>query len=89
MVWGAFGYHGQGNLVVLPRNENLNKTTNLELLCDHLSECSEAYQTDIFYAGWCPTPRVVKQWLQNCHYIEDWPGNSPNLNPFTFHSTID
>ena len=32
MVWGAFGYHGQRNLVVLPRNENLNKNTYLELL---------------------------------------------------------
>ena len=45
MVWGAFGYHGQGNLVVLPRNENLNKNTYLELLCDHLPECFEACQS--------------------------------------------
>ena len=29
MVWGVFSYHGQGNLVVLPRNENLNKNTYL------------------------------------------------------------
>ena len=87
MVWcyGAFGYYGQENLVVLPRNENLNKNTNLELLCDHLPKYFEACQTDILIQDGAPchTASVVRQWLQDCQiqYIEDWLGNSPDLNP--------
>ena len=85
MVWGAFGYYGQGNLVVLPRNENLNKDKYLELLCDHLPECFEVSQADIFMQDGAPchTAHCVTQWLRDCEvqYIDDWPGNSPDFNP--------
>lgn len=31
----------------------------------------------------CHTEKDVKQWLPDCegNFFDDWPGNSPNLNP--------
>ena len=35
MIWGCFSYHGIGKLIVLPKNETVNKESYLELLSDH------------------------------------------------------
>ena len=39
MIWGTFGYHGKGKLVVLPKYVTANTEHYLELLCDHLEDC--------------------------------------------------
>lgn len=38
MVWGCFGFHGLGELAILPKNKSMNKNNYLELLCDYLPE---------------------------------------------------
>ena len=85
MVWGCFGYHGVGSLVVLPKNETVNQYNYLEMLCDHLPDFMEKTQTTLFMQDGAPchTAKSVKQWLGDCEvdYIKDWPGNSPDLNP--------
>ena len=48
MVWGCFGYHGVGSLVVLPKNETVNQYNYLEMLCDHLPDFMEKTQTTLF-----------------------------------------
>ena len=35
MVWGCFSYRGIGKLIVLPKNETINKKSHLKLLSDH------------------------------------------------------
>ena len=69
-----------------------------ESICTSLAcvpECFEACQTDlscrtVHHTTPRHTARVVKQWLQHCqvHYIEGWPGNSPDLNPIKYLCSI-
>lgn len=85
MVWGAFGYHGVGKLVILPRNVLMNADRYLELLSDHLEDCFEMCQTNLFMQDGvpCHTAKLIKNWFDfvQVDYIRDWPGNSPDLNP--------
>ncbi|KAG0716278.1 Transposable element Tcb1 transposase [Chionoecetes opilio] len=85
MVWGAFGYHGTGELVVLPKNLTVNKERYLELLADHLEDCFIACQSEIFQQDGAPahTAKLVSSWFEwvGVDYIRDWPGNSPDLSP--------
>ena len=48
MIWGAFGYHSKGKLVVLPKNTTANKERYLEMLCDHLEDCIDACKRVVF-----------------------------------------
>ena len=85
MVWGAFGYHGAGKLVVLPKNLTVNKDRYLELLADHLEDCFTVCQSEIFQQDSAPahTAKLIHEWFEwvGVDYIRDWPGNSPDLNP--------
>lgn len=85
MVWGCFSYHGVGSLVVLPKNTTMNQGNYLELLCDHLPGSFEKCQASTFMQDGAPchTAKSVKQWLRDCcvPFFEDWPANSPDLNP--------
>ena len=85
MVWGSFSYFGVGKLVFLEKNMTMNKDRYLELLCDHLPDCFDLCQGHVFMQDGAPchTAAVVKDWLKFCcvDFIEDWPGNSPDLNP--------
>ena len=85
MVWGSFGYGGLGELVVLPRNETVNKEAYYTLLNLHLEDSFEKSKTSILQQDGAPchTAKVIKGWLSDCGipFIEDWPGNSPDLSP--------
>jgi len=85
MVWGCFSYHGVGSLVVLPKNTTMNQGNYLELLCDHLPGSFEKCHATTFMQDGAPchTAKSVKQWLKDCcvPFFEDWPANSPDLNP--------
>ena len=89
MVWGCFSYHDVGKLIMLPKNETVNKETYLELLNDHLDECFNMchipYSTGTFMQDGASghTAKIIKEWFEfvNIDYIQDWPGNSPDLNP--------
>ena len=89
MVWGCLSYHGMGKLIMLPKNETVNKETYLELLNDHLDECFNmcriSYSTGTFMqdGASCHIAKIIKEWFEfvNIDYIQDWPGNSTDLNP--------
>ena len=85
MVWGCFGYHGVGKLVVLKKNEKMNQNNYLELLCDYLPDSMDETNTSVFMQDGAPchTAKSVRKWLDDCEvkYFEDWPGNSPDINP--------
>ena len=89
MVWGSFSYKGLGELVIMPKNETLNKEKYLQLLKNNLrnsfKKCKIATKKPIFMQdGATPhTAKIVKDYfrINNIKYIEDWPGNSPDLNP--------
>ena len=85
MVWGAFSYHGVGNLVCLEEGVTMNSDNYLELLNDNLEECFEKCQAQTLMQGGAPchTSNAVMQWLNDCEvdYFPDWPGYSPDLNP--------
>ncbi|KAG0718219.1 Transposable element Tcb1 transposase [Chionoecetes opilio] len=63
MVWGAFGYHGTGELVVLSKNLTVNKERYLELLADHLEDCFIACQGEIFQQDGAPAHSRIGQCL--------------------------
>ena len=85
MVWGCFSGRGLGDLIILPKNEKINQYNYFELLCDHLPSSFEKSQATIFQQDGAPahTAKSVTKWLQDCEvkYINDWPGNSPDINP--------
>ena len=89
MVWGCFGYYGKGKLIVLPKNETVNKEVYLDLLSEHLSDCFQMcripFSTGTFMqdGASCHTAKLIKNWFDwvGIDYIKDWPGNSPDLNP--------
>ena len=89
MVWGCFSYHGLGKLIVLPKNEMVNRFVYLDLLSDHLDDCFKQcripYTTGTFMqdGASCHTAILIKDWFDwvGIDYIKDWPGNSPDLNP--------
>lgn len=85
MVWGCFGYYGVGELIVLPKNEYMNQYNYLELLCDHLPRSFHLCRSKYFMQDGAPchTAKSVVKWLDDCciPFFNDWPGNSPDLNP--------
>jgi len=84
MVWGAFGYHSVGKLVVLPKNVTVSKERYLELLADHLEDCFKICRSEVYQQDGAPahTAKLVTGWLDfvGIEYIKDWPGNSPDLS---------
>ena len=85
MVWGSFGYGGKGDLVILPRNETVNKEVYYTLLNLHLESSFESSKTSIFQQDGAPahTARLLKEWFADASIdvIQDWPGNSPDISP--------
>lgn len=85
IVWCCFTAQSVYELVVLPKNEYMNQYNYLELLCDHLPEAFERCGATIFMqdSAPCHTAKSVVQWLKDCkvRFFDDWPGNSPDLNP--------
>jgi len=85
MAWGCFGYHGVGDLVILPKNEKVNQDVYLTMIMDHLPGSMETRKTEIFMQDGAPCHKAksVTKWLDDCDvsYFKDWPGNSPDLNP--------
>ena len=85
MVWGCFSGRGLGKLIVLPANIKVNQDIYYELLNEHLEECFELTGASVFQQDGAPchTAKSVITWLKDCEikFIEDWPGNSPDLNP--------
>ena len=68
MVWASFGYGGIGKLVVLPKNEYMNRFNYLELLCDHLEDSFENSGTSFFMQDGAPchTAKIVAGRLSDC-----------------------
>ncbi|MPC88779.1 Transposable element Tcb1 transposase [Portunus trituberculatus] len=85
VVWGAFGYHGVGKLVILPKNVTINTEKYLELLADHLEDCFEICQSEVYQQDGLSahTGRLVTGWLDfvGIEYIKDWPDNSLDISP--------
>ncbi|XP_064092988.1 uncharacterized protein LOC135205778 [Macrobrachium nipponense] len=85
MVWGAFGYGGVADLVVLPKGQTVNANVYYEILNLYLPDAFEKTGTEILQQDGAPchTAKIIKQWLGDCDvkYINDWPGNSPDLSP--------
>lgn len=85
MVWGAFSYHGVGPLVFFEKGVRVNTEKYLDLLIDNLEYCFDICHATVFMQDGAPchTSHAVKEWLDNCaiDYIQDWPANSPDLNP--------
>ena len=85
MVWGCFGYGGTGSLVVLPKGISVNADRYLTILKNHLAVSFAKTGTWIYQQDGAPchTAKKVKKWLSNqeISYIEDWPGQSPDISP--------
>ena len=89
MVWGCFNYRGVGKIVVLPRNQTMNKESYLELISTHLYDsfrkCKVRFDKGIYMqdGATCHTAKIIKEYFffVNINYIEKWPGNSPDINP--------
>lgn len=85
MVWGCFTAQSVGELVVLPKNQCMNQYNYLELLCDNLPDAFDRCGATVFMQDGAPchTAKSVKLWLKDCevNYFDDWPGNSPDINP--------
>lgn len=85
MVWGAFSYYGVSKLYFLEKGETMNSNTYLNLLINNLPECFVDCNAEVFMqdGASCHTSKVVMDWLKEygVDVIEDWPGNSPDLNP--------
>ena len=90
MVWGCFSYYGlMEELVILPKNQMVNKESYLDLIASHLFDCFDQcnipFSTGTFmHDGATPhTAKIVKDWFDwvNIEYFKTWPGNSPDLNP--------
>ena len=85
MVWAAFAYGGKLQLVILPKNTSVTKEVYYTLLNDHLEAAFKATGASIFQQDGAPahTSKLVRGWLKDCgvDYIEDWPGQSPDMNP--------
>ena len=85
MVWGCFSFHGTGKLIILPCNETVKKEKYFGLLVNHMEECFDMTKADFLQQDGAPshTAKLIKDYLSFCdiNYFDDWPGNSPDLNP--------
>ena len=67
----------------------MNKESYLTLLADNLEgcfkDCKVKPETALFMqdGASCHTANIIKDYFNfvNIDYIQDWPGNSPDLNP--------
>lgn len=85
MVWGAFSYYGVSKLYFLEKGQTMNSNAYLNLLINNLPECFVDCNAEVFMqdGASCHTSKVIKDWMKDysVNVIEDWPGNSPDLNP--------
>lgn len=84
MVWGSFSYYSVGNLVII-EGVILDGERYLDLLFENLEESFDNCRAETFMQDGAPchSTKPVREWLQNCavDYLQDWPANSPDLNP--------
>lgn len=87
-IWGCFSSRGTGALRILPRKTSMNSSWYLETLENCLVPTVHAhFQDDSCYFqddnAPCHRSKVVKEWFQHqgIQLIQNWPGNSPDLNP--------
>lgn len=70
--------------LVLEKKATVNKEKYLEHLCDSLKDCFDRCQSKVSMQNSAPAylAKLIKEWLEFCRVdcIEDWPGNSLNLN---------
>ena len=88
MVWGCFSYYGSGRLSIIPKGTTVNSQRYLEILQNSmLPSVRDLFkgQEYIFQDDGAPCHRakVVKAWLKDrkVRTMEDWPGQSPDINP--------
>ena len=71
--------------MVLPNKLKMNANVYLEPLADHLPESFDMCSAKILQQDDAPAhpAKSVTQWLRDCEvpFIDDWPGNSPDINP--------
>lgn len=88
MVWGCFSYYGPGRLSIIPKGTTVNAQRYLQILQNSmLPSARDLFQGQeyIFQDDGAPCHRakVVKAWLKDrkVKTMEDWPGQSPDINP--------
>lgn len=71
--------------MILPKGVTVNSDRYIKLLRDNLAECFANTGTEILQQDGAPchTSRASKKWLSDheVDYIEDWPGQSPDISP--------
>lgn len=84
MVWGAFSDYSVGNSVFCWKSVTLNAERYLDLY-DNLEECYDKCKAEALmqHGTPCHRSKPVNEWLENraLNLFQDWPANSPNLNP--------
>ena len=87
MFWGTFSGTGEADLVLVSKQsgEAMNQYSYYELLNEYLPDVMDKCSADVFQQDGATshTANSVTQWLKDCqvNYIDDWPGQSPDLNP--------
>lgn len=88
MVWGCFSNEGVGRLRILAKSQKVNQHVYMDILNKELRQT----QRDQFPNGGsifqddnapCHRARTVQEWFRNhsVQHIDDWPGQSPDMNP--------
>ena len=85
MAWGAFLYHGVGDLVLLSVKKTLNRFGYLDILYDYGDSSMEKCNAKIFQqdGATCHTAQIVIEHFREngVPLLENWPGSSPDLSP--------
>ena len=88
MVWGCFSFHAPGRLHVIPKGTTVNAAVYKGILEKRLMPSARDMYPDGNYifqddGAPCHRAKTVKAYLSenNIHTINDWPGQSPDLNP--------
>ena len=87
MVWGCFsGTVGRGGIYFLPPKTTMNAERYCTVLKDHLIPFMRIHEAKFFLhdSAPCHKAKIVQNLLKDqvsFQVIEDWPGNSPDLNP--------
>jgi len=83
MVWGCVWYSGKSELCVTEKNIDAEYYTNI--LADYLLPCMHDSSRYKFQHDNAPAHKAkkTKKWLAefDVPVLEDWPSNSPDLNP--------
>ena len=84
MVWCCSSAHGGGALYFMEKRQKVNSEVNIDILNDKLKHFMCEAGTNILQQdnAPCHTARRVIKWLANNDIeLQDWPGDSPDINP--------